>query len=134
MSRAHRTPASYATPGMRRHPLFLAYVEAALWSSTDDDGRPLDDAYSIEDIDETTLHEMMADCGSFIAKCNSKGIPLDEYDKQRAGHDFWLTRNDYGAGFWDGDWEEPIAGALTKIAESFGPYDLQVDDGVISGG
>ena len=37
-----------------------------------------------------------------------------------AGHDFWLTRNGHGAGFWDGDWQEPAAAALTAAAHAFG--------------
>jgi hypothetical protein len=35
-----------------------------------------------------------------------------------AGHDFQLTRNGHGAGFWDGDWEH--GDALTAIAKTFG--------------
>jgi hypothetical protein len=47
------------------------------------------------------------------------------------GHDFWLTRNGTGAGFWDGDWFE--GEKLTEAAKAFGNFDLMVDhdDGTI---
>lgn len=47
-------------------------------------------------------------------------------------HDFWLTRNHHGAGFWDGDYPEPIATQLTNLAHGFGECNLYVgDDGLI---
>ena len=46
----------------------------------------------------------------------------------------WLTRNGHGAGFWDGDWPEPVASRLTKSAKRFGSFDLYVgDDGKVHG-
>ena len=50
-----------------------------------------------------------------------------------AGHDFWLSRNGHGAGFFDGDWPEN-GDKLQAAAEKYGQVDLQVDDGVISDG
>jgi hypothetical protein len=56
----------------------------------------------------------------------------DEVDSERGGHDFWLTRNRHGAGFWDGDWER--GAELTKAAHTFGGIDLFVgDDGRVHG-
>lgn len=85
----------------------LAYIEAALWSSTDnaDDsgGKPLDANYSIDDLAPECLAEMVKDCADFQA---SFGAFITD-DPGRAGHDFWLTRNGHGAGFWDGYWEDP---------------------------
>jgi hypothetical protein len=49
-----------------------------------------------------------------------------------AGHDFALTRNGHGAGFWDGDWPEPAATELTKLSKEYGEVDLYVgDDGLL---
>lgn len=42
----------------------------------------------------------------------------------QAGHDFWMTRNGHGVGFWDGDWIEPYAGQLDRLAKSFDQVDL----------
>lgn len=47
---------------------------------------------------------------------------------ENAAHNFWLTRNRHGAGFWDGDWPEPFAKQLTDAAHKFGSCDLYVGD------
>lgn len=105
-----------------------AYVEAALWSSTDDDGVPLDNTYSPEDIALQTLEQMILDCEAF-----QKHLTPEE-DETQAGHDFWLTRNGHGAGFWDGDWSEARGKELTDLCRPFGSFDLYVgDDGKVHG-
>ena len=43
-------------------------------------------------------------------------------------HDFILTRNGHGAGFWDGDWHEPMATKLTELCEKFGEIDIYLSD------
>lgn len=116
-----------------------AYVTCALWSSTDesrdDGGDPLDANYSIEDIDDRTLAEMARDCAAFqeaekvlLAQAY---VARKTYDAASAGHDFWLTRNRHGAGFWDrglGD----VGERLTSACKPYGSYDLYVgDDGKV---
>jgi len=47
-----------------------------------------------------------------------------EYEPGQLGHDFWLTRNGHGAGFWEDEWQ-PYCNELTELAQSFGecyPY------------
>ncbi len=105
-----------------------AYVDCALWSSTDDNGEPLDSMYTIDDIDPATLFRMTEDCEQFQA--NHEDDIAD--DVARAGHDFWLTRNGHGAGFWDGDWPKVIGERLTAAAHAWGEYNLYVgDDGCV---
>lgn len=109
------------------------YIVAALWSSTDDDGNPLDSNYDESDIAPETLAQMRADCLAFFV-ANESAILCDDGTSQAgmAGHDFWLTRCGHGAGFWDGDWPEPHGESLTTAAESFGNVDLYIgDDGKI---
>ena len=48
-----------------------AYVEAALWSSTDDNQDPLDSNYDVDDIDHGTLAKMKADCKKFESDVNN---------------------------------------------------------------
>lgn len=108
-----------------------AYVRAALWSTNDETtpsgGVPLDQNYGPEDIAPETAEKMRADCVDFYAR-----FVFDSDDM--AGHDFWLTRNGHGSGFWDGDWSEPEATRYTEAAKSFGEYSLYVgDDGRIWG-
>jgi len=104
------------------------YMATALWSSLDDDGKPLDDEYGTDDIDESSRDEMRADCQSFA---ESNIADLMGMDPVQAGHDFWLTRNGHGAGFWDrglGDRGD----RLTAASEPFGDSDLYVgDDGAV---
>lgn len=109
-----------------------AYIEAALWAETDDDGEPLDARYSLQDIAPATLQQMEADCARFLVENELPNYGSREYsDAEMAGHDFWLTRNHHGAGFWDRGLGE-IGRKLTEAAHRFGGAELYVgDDGKI---
>lgn len=104
------------------------YVATALWSSTDEDGEPLDGLYTIDDLAPATLAEMVTDCEAF-QRDHAADIAAD---LGRAGHDFWLTRCRHGAGYWDGDWPHEVGRRLTDAAHVYGNVDLYVgDDGLI---
>jgi hypothetical protein len=109
-----------------------AYIEAALWSSTDNSdesgGRSLDCNYGVEDIAPETLARILQDCTAFQeAHAEDIGCNLEQ-----ARHDFWLTRNHHVAGFWDSDWQHEIGKRLTEASHAFGSVDLDVgDDGLI---
>ena len=118
-----------------------AYFDAAFWSTTDEDGDPLDQNFTTNDLARGTREQMIADAERFQQE---NAVDIEEaretIDARRgrgntdvlAGHDFWLTRNGHGAGFWDGDWPEPQATRLTDAAHAFGEVDLYVgDDGEI---
>ncbi len=121
---------------------FAAYVEAALWDSTDesgpDGGDPLDQNYVPADIACETFEQMRLDCERFQTE-NADYLMAENTTSRygveaQAGHDFWLTRNGHGCGFWDGDWLEPAATKLTEAAEKFGTFYLYIgDDGKIYG-
>ena len=109
-----------------------AYIEAALWSSMDESdeqgGEPLDANYGIDDISPETLASILDDCKAF-QQDHAEDI---DSELERAGHDFWLTRNGHGAGFFDGDWGDDIGHRLTEASELYGSVDLYVgDDGLI---
>ena len=108
------------------------YLVTALWSSTDesreDGGDPIDANYGIEDIDAATVEAAQADCDRFRELA---GKMLNESDDPTAGaHDFWLTRNGHGAGFWDGDWPEG-GESLTAISKGFGEVHFYVAEGKV---
>jgi hypothetical protein len=129
-----------------------AYIECALWSSTaygsedekadiEENGEGHFDAsfercnFDVSDISEKTLKAIAADCQDFQ---DTNAELLWQYYEQgygedNAGHDFWLTRNGHGAGFWDrglGD----IGRQLTDMANPYGEFNLYVgDDGLIHG-
>ena len=101
------------------------YLYTALWSSTDDAGNPLDDQYDITNISDESYEEAREDCDEFVEKA---GELLNGLDMDQVAHDFWLTRNHHGAGFWDrklGD----VGDKLTEIAHSFGETNLILGDG-----
>lgn len=103
-----------------------AYIECALWSSTDnsrdDGGDPLEDNHDVSDIAQKTLDSMKADCADFQ---EANANDLADIDPSQAGHDFWLTRNGHGAGFWDrglGD----LGDRLSDASKVYGGVDLIV--------
>ena len=111
----------------------LGYLECALWSSTDnsrdDGGDPLDRNYCIADLHDDCLATMEKDCLSFMARNQDDVFACDSM--AQAGHDFWLTRNRHGAGFWDRGLGE-VGNRLTAAAHAYGECDLYVgDDGMI---
>ncbi|MDP2676472.1 MAG: hypothetical protein Q8O83_02190 [bacterium] len=114
------------------------YLECALWSSTEgsedgDMGASLEDNYGIEDIDPKTLKEMIKECEDFqkYAKVELAQY-YKEYDESRAGHDFWLTRNGHGVGFWDRGLGE-LGDKLSEKSKPFGSYDLYAFEGKVYG-
>lgn len=103
-----------------------SYIECALWSSTDGDGTPLDDSkYSDTELAEETLARFREDCARFQEQTSTLTV---NYPESQVAHDFWLTRNRHGAGFWDGAYPKEIGDKLTEIAHSFGECDLYVGD------
>jgi len=120
----------------RLDPFTRAYIEAALWSTSDDDDEPLDANYDRSDIDAKTMAAIVRDCadfqrrfGSLIEDDDSKAI--EKWGRwELAGHDFWLKRNDHGAGFGDGNFPKHDD-ELYEAAKSYGDFELYVGDGVI---
>ena len=105
------------------------YIATALWSTTDGDSGNLDDEYGFDDLAPQTLKKAKQDLEEFFEKASSYLEGLDPTD---VAHDFWLSRNDHGAGFWDGDYEEGVGEELDKIATSFKEQDWYAgDDGKI---
>jgi hypothetical protein len=103
-----------------------AYIECALWAEDLE-------AYELED---ATRVEMIVDCNKFYRE-NEHDITCPDNLKGslnpqvQAGHDFWLTRCGHGAGFWDGDWNEPAATRLTDAAKRMGEMHLYEEEGIV---
>ncbi len=108
-----------------------SYLVTMLWSSydltdNDDNCEPLDENYGIDDISDELKKESIDDCKDFLTQADDM---IDDYGS--AGHDFWLTRNGHGAGFWDGDYPEH-GDKLTEISKIYGGSDpYSGDDGKI---
>jgi hypothetical protein len=109
--------------------VFDAYVECAIWSSTDDDGRPFDRNYSASDIAPESIDTMRAEVIDFLNGHEDiiwTALSGDMSEEQ-VGHDFWLTRNGHGAGFWDRGLDE-LGDQLTAAAKAYSTSDLYVGD------
>ena len=111
-----------------------AYITCALWSSTDDRDVPLEDNYSINDFSSFSINQIEDDCTDF-QRANATLISeahtiQPDYDDGMAGHDFWLTRNRHGAGFWDRGLGE-VGKELSQEAIVYGESNLYVAYGQI---
>ena len=112
------------------------YLGCALWSSCDlYTGRRLDELGTGAMADET-FDDMACDVWRFLATCwgdvwEDFEIDLSGIEPKQLGHDLWLTRNYYGAGFWDCGLGE-IGDKLAELAHSYGGVTLYIgDDGKI---
>lgn len=110
-----------------------SYLTAALWSSTDPDtSEPLDDDYSIEDFEPISVGLLAIDLSDFVYN-NASDLNLalsDKYTMENVAHDFWLSRNGHGSGFFDrsaplfdGD-KQPYWDRLQTAAKTYGTIDL----------
>lgn len=92
------------------------YMACALWASSNESGEGITDDHDSSHMSKETLTTIASDCEAFLVAVGD--VPHEAFeptlgDAQSAdnesladqmGHDFWLTRNGHGAGFWDGDW------------------------------
>lgn len=115
---------------------FPDYADCALWSSIGENDEPLDGLYSIDDISDDSTKAMKEDIADFLDYLDEQSegwfdaLP-DWYDFDQLVHDFWLTRNGHGAGFWDRGLGK-LGDQLTQHSKTFGSCDLYVsDDGEI---
>lgn len=120
--------------------VFAAYVDCALWSGLLDEEQ--DKLYeekrrnaNSSDIAKETLQKMAEDVHSFLTLIREKtfdGTPIiDSRDELKTpefiGHNFWLTRNRHGAGFWDSGMGQ-IGAILTVWAHAYSEYSLYIGD------
>ena len=100
-----------------------AAIEALYFTDTGEDDQPGKDA----ELDADTRLDFEADCRSFWRRFGCYVEPA-KMTPEQAGHDFWLTRNGHGAGFWDDDWPEPYADMLDKGAKCYGEFETYLSD------
>ncbi|WP_066904598.1 hypothetical protein [Mycolicibacterium houstonense] len=135
--------------------MVTGYLECQLWAQHDEGNRdeetgesnyyPLDANYSVDDIapeyvqavrDELT--EVVAQhplaVRMYLASRRTSEEPFgtvtlrNEVVSAYLGHDFYLTREGHGAGFWDRGLGE-LGDYLTKIAKSYGSAATLWDNG-----
>lgn len=102
--------------------------DAELVSSTDAGC----DAFDDSDLSDDARKQLTDDAHEFYA-ASAADLAASTLTMERAGHDFWLTRNRHGAGFWDegyrGSKEATDAlQRLTGASHAYGSMDLLLDD------
>lgn len=110
------------------------YITALLWSECDDNYTPL--GQTDRQLAPEALAECRGDCARFLSM---NAMDLTRYEisggfpmpSEHAGHDFLLTRNGHGTGFWDRGLDE-LGDRLTVAAGRFDVVHAYVgDDGLI---
>ena len=132
------TTNTIAEKGFLYPEIFRGLTEAAIWTNDDFREDRLD--ASIGDYDDfapSAIAYLEDYCRQFAAAfeefCISPSkyfnkIPVNHTEHEYIGHDLWLTTCGHGAGFWDGDWEEPIATQLSEWCRKHGEIELYVGD------
>ena len=96
-----------------------AYIECLAWLATDENGEPCDHWLDASELTEAQLEEIERDCEDF-QEANAELLEQAGSAEQN-GHDFALTRNGHGAGFWDRGYGE----VGEKLSEACKPYGTQ---------
>ena len=110
------------------------FIATLLWSSGDEY-----DEKSSEDLSPEALQSIEVDCQDFLElveneflNCETAAIPGDRSrwgDWEQLAHDYCLTRNEHGAGFSSGHWDDTgIAGFLYDKARIQGEMHPYADD------
>lgn len=118
--------ASFAPAEFPVEHVLKAYLEAVIFTDADlEDGFPADAEFS-----DSARMKAIADCAGFLVAAQLAGLLTEEWDPEQVGHDFWLTRNGHGTGFWDR--KLPNAKGLSEVASQWRHVDpIQGDDGLI---
>jgi hypothetical protein len=107
------------------------YLVCALWSSTDENGEPMDTAHGLTEISDEFRAQARADIADFIVSNPTDTAAFcDRHGDGQLGHSFWLSRNGHGAGFFD--WSGSMYTRLQDAARVYGSRDLYTgDDGKV---
>ncbi len=128
--------------GCVSNPVVKHLAHVLLFSSTDDNGTPLDTNYSICDFDVSDLDRLYLEFQTFIdkaeelvtAKVGGDWETLEDFYLYPGSdgcveHDFIFTRNRHGVGFWEnGRWLSPVGEILDTLATSFAEVYCYVGD------
>lgn len=108
-----------------------AYLDAIEFTDASIEG---EDEAAGADWSDQMLAQCRADCAAFYEGNAALWADLSDYDDAQAGHDFWLTRNHHGAGFWDRAPLEDggLGERLADAAYQFGDRSVYLgDDGLV---
>lgn len=106
-------------------------IESLMDSASFENNERLDEVYGVFDISAGTAREFIGECADFSS---AQWDSVSRFAAKDVGHDFTMTRNGEGVGFWDGDYPEPYATTLTDASKTYNEFSLYVgDNGTIYG-
>lgn len=98
----------------------------------------LEEYFDINDFDDDSLRKAQKDCDNFRQLMENVGLwdsALEYEDEDHIAHDFWLTRNGHGDGFWHGDYQDhpgqkdSVGNKVTVLVkEHFNELNIWIDD------
>jgi hypothetical protein len=102
------------------------YLGCAEWCGLDEEERQalelsVSPKWSLE-----ALIEAVKVCEEFQLR-NEDNLAESGLDSSRAGHDFWLTRNRHGSGFWDEEGDARVMRELTDESYMYGEQTVVFD-------
>lgn len=108
------------------------YLAAVIFTSMGEDDQPPSDAVFSPEAEA----EALADCEAFqkaAAADLAEAYERAGYDFRYAAHDFWMTRNGHGVGFWDRPaLSDGLGDRLTAHSKAFPALDVyEGDDGKV---
>jgi len=115
---------------LHRDSFIKAFFACALGATNDESnpsgGEPLENNFSESDFDPVTKAKLTIDCEAFM---DAQSVNLTDHPAEDAGHDFFLSQNGHGAGFFDRDYgTKEQRDALQKASRSFGEANIYVGD------
>jgi hypothetical protein len=100
---------------------FIAgYIACLLWLLTDENGGEIRDAYA-DHISPESMDKIRRECADFY-NANRETLERGGWSDEQAGHDFYLTRNRHGAGFWDREWNDETRSVRTRLTDNAHAY------------
>jgi hypothetical protein len=105
----------------------LGYLESAFWLISEEYEEAAK-SVNYADFDEESWNEILQECKDFQesnAALLEEAYGIRDYNRSSAGHDFFLTRNGHGVGFWDRDLGA-VGDKLTEAAKVYGETSLYI--------
>lgn len=112
------------------------YIEALIWLSLTPIGEESEELETLEELEYTfdnlskeMRKEILEECQEFM-DANWDDLEKLLEDWPQHGHDFYLTREGHGAGFWDRGYGD-VGERLTEASEVYGSVHTYIEDSKI---
>lgn len=105
------------------------YLEAMIWTATDNVGDPMDQTYTVDDLGEDIRSQARIMIEAFVSPIQIKCVLYADLRRhvtrhvwEHLGHDLYLSSNGHGAGFFDRtelpkEWRDELQDAAGNLGE-----------------